>query len=262
MIDFTQFLSFFSFASKFLSITLFFALVVIFPINRNYLNSDGFGRYPHRNETYPNSTYGRVGIFDEDKGMYPELPEGFPWVYVAFVYLFSGLAIYLLVKETQKVIHVRQGYLGSQSTVTDRTLRLSGIPSELRSEEKVKQFIEDLQIGKVDSVMICRNWKELDNLMAQRMVCLRRLEEAWTVHLGYRRVERNTATLPMVQPIPPGPAANGNDEEQVGLLSGPDFERAHVAPYKRDRPQTRIRYGPFKMWSKKFDAIDYYEEKR
>jgi calcium permeable stress-gated cation channel len=199
--------------------------------------------------------------FDADQGQYPKLPEGFPWMYVTFVYLFSGLAIYLLVKETQKVIHVRQGYLGSQSSVTDRTFRLSGIPAELRSEVKIKQFIEDLQIGKVDSVMLCYNWKELDKLIAERMSCLRRLEEAWTVHLGHRRIERNSATLPMVQPPPPGPTANGNDDEHAALLSGAGLEDAHVAPYKRDRPLTRIRYGPFKMHSKKIDAIDYYEEK-
>jgi calcium permeable stress-gated cation channel len=182
-------------------------------------------------------------------------------MYVSFVYLFTGLAIYLLVKETQKIIHVRQGYLGSQSTVTDRTLRLSGIPPELRSEEKIKKFIDDLQIGEVDSIMLCRNWKELDELMAERMACLRRLEEAWTVHLGYRRIERNSGTLPLVQPSPPGPTANGNDDEQAGLLSGSEFEHAHVTPYKRDRPQTNVRYGPFKLQSRKIDALDYYEEK-
>lgn len=259
--DLFQFLSFFSFASRFLSITLFFALVVIYPINRNFLNSDGFGRYPHRNETHPEITLSNVRSFEGDGEQYPRLPKGFPWVYVTFVYLFSGLAIYLLVKETQKIIHVRQGYLGSQSTVTDRTLRLSGIPAEMRSEEKIKRFLEDLQIGKVDSVMLCRNWKELDNLMAERMACLRRLEEAWTVHLGYRRIERNSGTLPLVQPPPPGPTADGHDDEQAALLSGAGFEQAHVAPYKRDRPQTKIRYGHFKMHSKKIDAIDYYEEK-
>jgi len=261
IIDLPQFLSFFTFASKFLSITLFFALVVIYPINRNFLNSDGLGGYPHSNETHPNVTFNHLRPFEGDREQYPKLPEGFPWMYVAFVYLFSGLAIYLLVKETQKIIHVRQGYLGSQSTVTDRTLRLSGITAELRSEEKIKHFLEELQIGKVDSVMLCRNWKELDNLMAERMACLRRLEEAWTVHLGYRRIERNSGTLPVVQPPPPGPAASGGDDEQVGLLSGSEFEHAHVAPYKRDRPQTNIRYGPFKMRSRKIDAIDYYEEK-
>lgn len=182
-------------------------------------------------------------------------------MYVAFVYLFSSLAIYLLVKETQNIIHVRQGYLGSQSSVTDRTLRLSGIPPNLRSEEQIKRFLEELEIGKVDSVMLCRNWKELDNLLAERMSCLRRLEEAWTTHLGYRRVERNSATLPLVQPPPPDPTANGNADEQAGLLSGSEFEHAHIAPYKRDRPQTTLRYGLFKLQSRKIDAIDYYEEK-
>jgi calcium permeable stress-gated cation channel len=243
-----------------LSITFFFALIVIYPINRNFLNSDGFGSYPRGNGTHPNGTFGYAHILEDDEMQHPKLPEGFPWMYVAFIYLFSGLAIYLLVKETRKIIYVRQGYLGSQSTVTDRTLRLSGIPSELRSEDKIKTFIEDLQIGKVDSVMLCRNWKKLDKLMEERMACLRRLEEAWTVHLGHRRIERNSGTLPVVQPPPPGPAANGNYDEQAGLLSGSEFEHAHVAPYKRDRPQIRIRYGRFKMQSKKIDAIDYYEE--
>ena len=240
--------------------------MVIYPINRNFLNSDGFGGYPSRNGTDPDGTnpdvtWETVRLFADDRIQRPKLPEGFPWMYVAFVYFFSLLAIYLLVKETQKIIHIRQGYLASQSTITDRTLRLSGIPPELRSEEKIKEFIEELQIGRVDSVMLCRNWKELDKLLADRMSCLRRLEEAWTVHLGYRRIERNSSTLPMVQPPPPGPTPNGNDNEQSGLLSGSEVENAHVTPYKRDRPLTTIRYGLFKLQSKKIDAIDYYEEK-
>src|SRR5207248_916001 len=85
------------------------------------------------------------------------------------------------------IIRVRQDYLGSQSTVTDRTIKLSGIPLELRSEEKVKQLLERLEIGKVESVTICRNWKTLDGLLNKRTYILRKLEEAWTVHLGQQR---------------------------------------------------------------------------
>lgn len=206
-------------------------------------------------------TLGGLSHIKEAQNQYPKVPDGLPWVYVAFVYLFSTLAIYLLVKETRKIIHVRQGYLGPQSTVAHRTWRLSGIPAELRSEEKIKKFVEELQVGKVDSVMLCRSWKELDKLMSERMACLQRLEEAWTVHLGYRRVERNSATLPVIQPPPPAPLAAGDDDEQAGLLSDTDFAHAHVAPYKRDRPQTKIRFGPFKVQSRRIDAIDYYEEK-
>jgi calcium permeable stress-gated cation channel len=236
-------------------------VVVIYPINRKFLKSDGLGGTPRGNETYPNVTLSDVWPLENHERQHPELPQGFPWMYVTFVYFFSGLAIYLLVKETRKIIHVRQGYLGSQSTITDRTLRLSGIPPEVRSEEKIKQFIEDLQIGRVGSVMLCRNWKKLDNLMIERLACLRRLEEAWTAHLGHRRTERSSGPLPMVQPPPNGLAANGDDDEQAGLLSGSTIEHAQLASYKRDRPQVKIRYGPFKLQSRSIDAIDYYEEK-
>ena len=57
--------------------------------------------------------------------------------------------------------------------------------------------MEDLEIGKVESVMLCKDWRELDNLIDERMNVLRKLEEAWTVHLGYRREERNLESLPI-----------------------------------------------------------------
>jgi hypothetical protein len=187
------------------------------------------------------------GLAKEEK----EKPDkGYLWMYVAFVYLFSGLAIYLLVQETRKIIRVRQGILGSQSTVTDRTIRLSGIPPELRSEEKIKAFIEELGIGKVDSVMLCRDWGELDELMEKRMACLRRLEEAWTKHIGYKR--KRSPSLPTIEP-------RDDDDEASRLLSG--FDDSLVSNYDKDRPTKKIRFGLFNLQSRKVDAIDYYEEK-
>lgn len=189
-------------------------------------------------------------------------PTNFLWMYVALVYLYTALAMYLIISETKKIIRIRQNYLGTQSTVTDRTIRLSGIPPELRSEEKIKETVEDLEIGKVESVMLCKDWTELDGLIDERMNVLRKLEEAWTVHLGYRRVERNLESLPIVQPPPPEPVADGEDEdEQSRLLRGDDPEQNHVTPYARDRPTTRIWYGFLKLQSRLVDAIDYYEER-
>lgn len=190
------------------------------------------------------------------------------WMYTAFAYVFTGLATYLIVSETRRIIEIRQEYLGSQATVTDRTIRLSGIPPELRSEEKIKKFVEDLEIGQVESVMLCRKWKELDQLVAARMDTLRRLEEAWTVYLGHRRVERTLESLPIVQPPPPGPAVDEDGEEEEGeegrqnsRLLGSGDRSSHSVPYARTRPMTRVRYGRFKLRSKTVDAIDYYEEK-
>jgi hypothetical protein len=184
------------------------------------------------------------------------------WMYVVFVYLFTALIMYLIVSETRRIIDIRQEYLGSQTTITDRTIRLSGIPVDLRAEDKIKTFIEDLGIGKVDSVTLCRNWKALDDKVIERQTVVRKLEEAWTVHLGSKRVERSLETLPVVQPPPPGADGDGGDEgEENHLLHDADRDHDYVMSYAAQRPTTKIWYGRFSMRYKIVDAIDYYEEK-
>ena len=70
-----------------------------------------------------------LGIMDGDG---PELPDTtYLWAYLVFTYFFTGLAIYFMTAETRRIIQIRQDYLGSQSTITDRTIRLSGIPLAL-----------------------------------------------------------------------------------------------------------------------------------
>ncbi|KAK3065674.1 hypothetical protein LTS18_002544, partial [Coniosporium uncinatum] len=194
---------------------------------------------------------------DKEEDRYP---TDYLWMYLVFTYLFTGLTMYFILSETRRIIEVRQEYLGSQATITDRTIRLSGIPPELRSEDKIKNFLEDLEIGQVESVALCCNWEELDGLMAERMDILRRLEEAWTVNLGHRRVERSPESLPIMQPPPPQSQPDIEGEED-GLLVGEQDTSGQVLPYARDRPRTRIWYGRFKLRYKMVDAIDYFEEK-
>ena len=173
------------------------------------------------------------------------------WLYVFFVYLFSALALYLIVTETKNIIRIRQDYLGSQSTVTDRTIRLSGIPEELRSEEMIKETIESLQIGKVESLLLCKDWREVDGLMAKRVSTLRRLEEAWTTHLGNSGQSRHEAMSHQSTELD----SNGGGETARLLDAGVSKDGSEP------RPQTRIWYGFMNLQSRKIDAIDYYEEK-
>lgn len=182
------------------------------------------------------------------------------WMYVVFTYAFTGLAVYLLVQETDKIIKTRQRYLGSQTTTTDRTIRLSGIPPDMRSEEKIKEFIEGLQIGKVDSVTLCRNWQELDGLMEERLQTIRKLERAWTKYLGYKRRKGSGNTLPLVRSHQRGGSVISESTERSRLLSEEDG-RAPVMHNVRKRPKTTIWYGPLKLRWRRIDAIDYYEEK-
>ncbi|KAK5164021.1 uncharacterized protein LTR77_010112 [Saxophila tyrrhenica] len=272
-LDAYAFLTFFKMAMKFLLVTLFFSLIVIKPVHD--ANPDDDARNPKNGTHHHKHKNGTNGdLFATQPMSMPyngtmPWPEDFEsdylWMYVVFAYLFSTIAIYLIVTETKKVIEVRQEYLGTQTSITDRTIRLSGIPEDLRDEGKLQEFIESLDIGKVESVTVCRNWKELDAAVVARMDALRKLEEAYTINLGQRRVERNLESLPVSQPAPPSPAARdllGDDDEAdeaTGLVEA--NAQSHPAPYERQRPKTSIRYGFMKLRSTQVDAIDYYEEK-
>jgi calcium permeable stress-gated cation channel len=256
-----QFLSFFRMASKFLGIAFIFALVVITPVHFHYREGDRT-QVVTSVYTYTDPSWLFEPQFTHALNPGKDItPDGYLWMYVVFVYVFTGLAVHLLISETKKIIRIRQRYLGHQSTVTDRTIRLSGIPENLKSEDKIKEHIEALEIGKVESVTLCRNWKEIDGLMDKRMVLLRKLEEAWTVHLGYRHVERSLESLPAVQPPPPEPTPSQETDNESGALLTHDYrDQDHVTPYAKERPTTRVRYGFLKLKCKKVDAINFYEE--
>ena len=248
-------------AIKYLATTFFLSLAIILPVHVHYTGDWGFGdvniKPSNRTEAEPYFTqvYSLSQGYDADVSSKMHGPTNFLWMYIIFVYLFTVLAMYLMIKQTKRIIQVRQEYLGTKTTVTDRTIRLSGIPEELRSEDKIKKTIEELEIGKVDSVMLCRDWQELDDLMMQRMTILRKLEEAWTVHLGSKRPERSTVDSRRLA------ESDHSQEETSGLLGGSNQSQDHVASYAQDRPMTRIWYGFMSLQSRKIDAIDFYEEK-
>ena len=249
-------------ATKYIAITFFFSLVVLLPIHVHDTGDYGLPNQATGNRTTAFGVYDDPSTMQEytrsgkgAKGQNNKPTDLMLWIYVVSVYLFSFLALYLIITETKKVIRIRQDYLGSQSTVTDRTIRLSGIPEELRSEEMIKEAIENLQIGKVESVLLCKDWRELDELVARRMTILRKLEEAWTVHLGQPKHGGNRVLL----------QASGGNENHVDefehLLDGNNNDQPHVDTAASDRPKTRIWHGFLGLQSRRIDAIDYYEEK-
>ncbi|KAM5473056.1 hypothetical protein MauCBS54593_002770 [Microsporum audouinii] len=184
----------------------------------------------------------------------------FLWLYVVFSYVFTGVAVHLLISYTNRVIQIRQKFLGGQTTMADRTIRLSGIPVDLRSEEKIQGFIEGLEIGNVESVMLCRDWRKLDRLMEERKRTLQLLEESWAKYLKYRKSKPNglvTRTAQLVSSIDAD-----NTAEDARLLSGEhSAAQNHILEHPGARPRTRVWFGPLKLRFKSIDAIDYYEEK-
>lgn len=244
------------------------ACIILAPINKHFdwlptLGNSTDPRDPPTFLTYIDTpledwtldTYS-TSVGNPSKGGDLSKDTSYLWAYLVFTYVFTGLTIYFIRKHTLEVIRVRQDYLGTQSTITDRTIKLSGIPVDLRSEDRIKQLLEKLEIGKVENVTICRNWKSLDTLMDKRANVLRKLEEAWTVHLGQQKLGIIDPSRPSVNTNDPEDNEEADQNEDNNLLG-----ESHIMPYEKPRPTTRLWYGFMKLQSRKVDAIDYYEEK-
>jgi len=236
-------------AIKFLSVATVLGLAIITPVLQHFESGE-----PVMNDP-PNLGIDSM-IFEPSKnGPKKKQDTSFYWMHVVFVYVFTALMMFFLYQSTKKVIRVRQDYLGSQSTITDRTIRLSGIPPDLRNEKDLKTMVERLGMGKVESVTICRDWSDLDKLMDERAALLRKLEEVWTVYFGTRRVERNTMSLPFVQPSPPGPYPTQESNNEIDPLVN---HADPTVPYARTRPSVQLRHGFLKIRTKHVDAINYF----
>lgn len=220
------------------------ATVVLLPIHYSYKKKTGLPGWDQ------NIDKGKDG-----KKVIDEPP--YLWTYVVFTYVFSGLAIFLLLQETKKIIHTRQKYLGGQTSTTDRTIRLSGIPKEMGSEENIREFIEGLHIGEVESITLCRNWSSLDNLIGDRLDVLRNLETSWVQYLGYKRIRKAGDTLPLRRQQPAESSIFSEDDERMRLL----LENGQDDALAKKRPMMRLWYGPLRLRFRKVDAIDYYQER-
>jgi hypothetical protein len=273
-LDAYVFLSFFKMSIRLFGTLFLFAAAILEPINRHFLakHADDQTRAFFASRWYnPQATlmYGGQVVgwtHPEEDAPSDDEPDssfdrdmGYLWAYLIFTYFFTILTMIFVNKETLKLLRIRQDYLGTQSTITDRTFELSGIPKDLRTEESIKTLIESLEIGQVESVTLCRDWKKIDGLMQERDVLLRKLEETWSFYLGQKPLTTGVSG-PEDMDARQNYADEPADEEEAGesgrLITGPSTN--HIV--ERQRPQTRIWYGFLGLQSRHTDALDYYEE--
>lgn len=137
----------------------------------------------------------------------PDFSDDFPnyfWVYPIFTYLFSIIIYITLFQFTNEVLKTRQKYLASQNSITDRTIRLDGIPKKLLKKNEplaLKHFIESLGIGKVMDVKLIYDWTPLEKLFASRNKIIDRLEDLYAAHFQMDIDIFNQGKTPSVLPI-------------------------------------------------------------
>ncbi|KAG7196227.1 uncharacterized protein KQ657_000240 [Scheffersomyces spartinae] len=139
---------------------------------------------------YFTGNYDKDNVSLLDDGKPPPMSTDFPayiWIYPVATYTFSIILYQFVFATTKQVLKVRQKYLASQNSITDRTIRLDGIPNRLIRDNNpfvLKKYIEDLGIGKVEGVKLIYDWTPLSNLMEKRNSLLKQLERLYTSIYG------------------------------------------------------------------------------
>ncbi|KAL7664801.1 Calcium permeable stress-gated cation channel 1 [[Candida] zeylanoides] len=111
----------------------------------------------------------------------------FFYLYALATYVFSAIVYRFLYDYTLQILKVRQKYLASQNSITDRTILLSGIPTKLLVQNNPKvlaRFVESMGIGTVTDVRFVYDWTPLNRLFALRTRLLRQLESLYAGQNG------------------------------------------------------------------------------
>ncbi|KAI5927844.1 hypothetical protein F4810DRAFT_288907 [Camillea tinctor] len=263
-LDAFVFLSFFKMSLRLFATMLFFVAAILWPLHRTYEPlptnpSNSSSEYVGPLYSYSSHYPAEMPLVYKDDGP-QDRSFSYLWAYLVFTWFFSFLTVYFMNSETLNIIRIRQDYLGTQSTITDRTFRLTGIPEDIRTEAKIKDFIENLEIGHVRTVTLCRNWVEIDALMAKRQTVLRKLEEAWSAYVAQNpAVQRVTEATGHVQDHVRDDG--DQDSQEDGHLLNGDGDGLRNLIFERKRPKIRLRFGFLNMRNRQIDALDYYEEK-
>lgn len=192
----------------------------------------------------------------------PAESESFLLICALFTYIFTALVYYFLFKETVHVIRMRQRCLGSQRSLTDRTIYISNIPNVLKEENTLKDHIETLGIGKVESVHVVHNYSELRKLFNERDSIIHRLEVLYSRYHGldihiFSKTDIPSTTLktykscelPKNGDIIYSPGLNSFDD-RTPLLKVMDSTNNEVP-----RPKMRLSF-----FGEEIDAINYYSK--
>ncbi|KAM9919310.1 hypothetical protein OXX59_008046 [Metschnikowia pulcherrima] len=158
--------------------------------------------------------------FNSNKPPLNEEFAKFLWVYPIFTYCFSIIVYVKLFHYTKLIIKTRQKYLASQNSITDRTIRIDGIPKKIIRKNDplvLKHFIEDLGIGRVENVKLIYNWAPLEELFDRRKESISRLEKLYSRYLGLNVDLYNEDRLPKVLPenVPNSQATNSSSIQYI-----------------------------------------------
>lgn len=114
------------------------------------------------------------------------------WILCGFVWLFSFIAYGFITNLYRNFISLKlqsDEYTLKRtklSKVELRTCFIAGVPRSLRNEVSLSVYLENLGLGKVENVVLVRNWSQLQSAVQHRAYWLEKMEKLYTLSLQIR----------------------------------------------------------------------------
>lgn len=224
-----------------------FGTVVILPLN-------GMNGITNTTDPIHNNSISAISDFAKPEPANPDT-TGVLWAYLFFTYFFCFAAFYFTFRNYRDYIGMRRKYgLQTASTLPARTVMVTGIPAELRSDRKLAEYFESLGLGVVESVHVVKHVSQLSELIRERARCLRKLETAYAQYWG------NPCNDPSYDPDALLMQAESTDHINAIDFSVHQPENNRLPLFKPKRSRPIIRDGMMGIMGKKVDAVEYFSE--
>ena len=165
---------------------------------------------------------------------------GMTWLFsiVAFGFLVTFYRDYISLKLKNDEVILKRSNL---KQIESRTVMVFGIPPNLRGEDELSIYFNQLCIGKVESVILCRTWSKLQTALSERAKYLDLMEELM------HKYRHEVVELPTNESI-----------EVITIQSTiDDYKRMFSGIPIQKRPTNSLKPGGC---GRIVDSIDYYSE--
>ncbi|KAJ2389038.1 hypothetical protein GGI05_003615, partial [Coemansia sp. RSA 2603] len=124
-------------------------------------------------------------VFDSPLSYVQNLNGRYSAAHVVMAYVFAAILFFYIDRFALHTITMRWHYLLlTRRSGTARTLMVTHLPRELRSEHALRRFIAGMQVGQVEAVHVAPISGDLDDALKLRAQVLAKLEAAYAQLLG------------------------------------------------------------------------------
>ncbi|KAJ2836694.1 hypothetical protein FBU31_001306 [Coemansia sp. 'formosensis'] len=125
-------------------------------------------------------------VFDSPLAFVGDLSSGrYAAAHVVLAYVFAAVLFFYIDRFSLHTISMRWHYLLlTRRSGNSRTLMLTHLPRELRSEAALHAFVSGMHVGRVEAVSVAPDTSALDDALKERATALDALEAAYAQALG------------------------------------------------------------------------------